>query len=73
MIDRFTYIEKVVPPDEPVFILRAQDNMAPSVIEIWADKVDIKRGTSCNKTIEARQLAHEMRVWQERHHKKLPD
>jgi hypothetical protein len=58
---------------EPVFILRAQDRFAPDVIEAWANKVELARGTTTSKIREARALAHEMRAWQEMNTCKIPD
>lgn len=59
--------------DEPVFILRAQDLLAPSAVEGWASRVDQLRGYVTDKTREARALAHQMRAWQEVHTSKVPD
>jgi len=60
-------------PDEPVFVLRAQDKFAPDLIERWADKVDAARGTQIDKSRKARALAHQMRAWQALHDAKTPD
>jgi len=60
--------------DEPVFILRAQDALAPDVIDYWANKVFTKaRTTDVPKAKEAIAEAHEMRAWQARNKSKLPD
>lgn len=66
------YLKKL-PPDEPVFILRAQDETAPGIVEVWADNIDDIRGERTPKTIEARRFAAEMRDWQASHPSKLPD
>lgn len=49
-------------PNEPVFILRAQDRLAPMLIEEWALRA---QGFGCpkEKVEEARQLAQAMRKW----------
>ena len=49
-------------PDEPVFILRAQDAHAAELVEQWAIWA---RGTGCpsDKVNEAFALAEEMRRW----------
>lgn len=58
--------------DEPVFVLRAKDTMAPTVVRIWAMFADIA-GVFPAKTDEARELAHQMDVWQREHGSKLAD
>lgn len=71
---------------DPIFVLRAQDTLAPSVIEIWATRLENtehelhrKSGIAESafqpswKVREARAIAHEMRAWQERNTKKVPD
>lgn len=61
-------------PDEPVFILRAQDILAPPTIEHWARLLEVSGKVGVTQKInEARAIAHEMRAWQERHSRKLPD
>lgn len=49
-------------PNEPVFILRAQDRFAPGLVEEWALKA---QGFGCpqEKVDEARRLAQQMREW----------
>jgi len=56
-------------PDEPVFILRAQDALAADLVERWASEA---QGVGCpwDKVLEARNLAEEMRRW---HTRKNPD
>lgn len=56
-------------PDEPVFILRAQDVLAAALVDRWADLAQ-RAGTSYGKVHEARVLAQKMREWPTR---KLPD
>lgn len=66
---------------EPIFILRAQDRLAPGIIEAWANKLEgAVSGTvsdnadkSRKKIKEARALAHTMRAWQELNFTKVPD
>lgn len=60
--------------DEPVFILRAQDLLAPEIVRNWADVAqaqDVSRG----KVTEAFALAERMEEWAEEHRNtaKLPD
>lgn len=67
--------------DEPIFILRAQDKLAPGIIEQWALEAEREwHGTVSDtadrarkKIAEARALAHQMRAWQELHRTKRPD
>ena len=68
-------------PTMPVFVLIATDAYAPSAIVAWSglvgSAVDGKPATdnSIIKAITARQLAEEMRAWQEKHYLKvkIPD
>jgi hypothetical protein len=60
-------------PDEPVFILRAQDRFAPDLLESWSHKVELAKGTVTEKSRKARALAHQMRAWQELNSCKVPD
>lgn len=59
-------------PNEPIFILRAQDRLAPSVVESWAD-LAAALGAPFEKVREARELAESMKRWQRRHGAKTPD
>jgi len=56
-------------PDEPVFILRAQDVLAARLVEEWAVLAD-NLGCPQSKVNEAFELAHRMREWPNR---KNPD
>lgn len=59
--------------DEPVFLLRAQDQMAPGVIGVWCHSAE-HRGTPKAKVAEAYDTAAAMRTWQEAHGGgKVPD
>lgn len=63
----------LIPEDEPVFLLRAQDFVAPEVVEIWADKAE-KAGTKPEMILMARQWAKRMRDWQIDYNRvKVPD
>ena len=68
--------------DEPLFILRAQDIVAPAIVRAWAHLVEEearrisdedRRGHHFQKVEEARALADRMEAWQESHFAKLPD
>jgi len=60
--------------DEPCFILRATDKLAPTTIEVWCDIAAIM-GVPQAKINAARLVAQEMRDWQNgaTGFKKLPD
>ena len=61
-----------IPKDEPVFLLRAQDSLAPDVVDIWADKLEILGGDP--KMIKlAREQAKAMRKWQCDYGSKIPN
>jgi hypothetical protein len=62
-----------VRPDEPIFVLRAQDVFAPEVVECWADHVEGAAGEDAPKVVEARKLAAQMREWQRQNAAKVPD
>lgn len=61
--------------DEPIFILRAQDKLAPALIEEWAERLYAAApfNTATEKIDEARALATKMRMWQVINHSKVPD
>jgi len=48
---------------EPVFVLRAQDALAPQVIRHWAYKA-LQMGTPLEKVREALNSAQQMEEWQ---------
>lgn len=58
-----------IPDDEPVFILRGQDQLAEEVVNFWADlaeRAEVRSG----KVADARLVAQEMAAWPT---KKRPD
>jgi hypothetical protein len=59
-----------VGPDEPIFVLRAQDMLADNVVDFWADIMQQKSSPRHPKVIAARQIARDMRDYQSR---KIPD
>jgi hypothetical protein len=61
-----------VAEDEPVFVLRAKDGLAPTVVKIWA-LIAKQAGVLDEKCVEAILLAEEMERWQERNGSKVPD
>jgi len=56
-------------PDEPYFVLRAQDSEAADLVEVWAIRAQMG-GCPNDKVLEAKQVAEEMRRWPKR---KTPD
>jgi len=60
---------RLIPREEPVFLLRAQDALAPLAVRSWADSVD-KCGGSKAASDAARQHAERMDAWLP---KKMPD
>lgn len=61
-----------IPEDEPVFILRAQDSLAPTLVHIWASNAKI---IGADPEIVEAALKHSeaMAEWQKLHGKKTPD
>jgi hypothetical protein len=57
---------------EPIFVLRAQDQLAPIVVRKWADMA-YKAGSPRAKVNEAHELADKMEAWQAEHGAKRPD
>lgn len=55
--------------DEPVFVLRAQDDLAADLVDQWATRASLL-GCPHDKVREARELAQSMREWPTR---KNPD
>ncbi len=57
---------------EPIFVLRAQDQLAPIIVRKWAQLAH-QAGAPKAKTQEAHKLADAMEAWQEEHGAKRPD
>jgi hypothetical protein len=58
--------------DEPLFVLRAQDVIAPIIVELYALHCAGRRVNQA-KVESVRKAARAMRVWQESHPTKVPD
>lgn len=56
-------------PDEPIFILRAQDMTAPEAVRFWVHFARLL-GMRPEKLAEAEELAKQMEAWPRR---KVPD
>lgn len=60
-----SYLSKTY-PDEPLFVLRANDPLAPRIVEEWATLAEM-RGVPAEKVAEALRLRDAMCVWQADH------
>lgn len=58
--------------DEPLFVLRAHDRIAPAAVRDWAERAR-RLGVHADKVDEAMSLAMRMEVWQRAHGFKEPD
>lgn len=61
-----------IPIEEPVFLLRAQDSLAPAIVEEWAKRLKKLLGDS-KMTQLAEDQASKMRDWQSKYGSKFPD
>lgn len=64
--------EGKIPQDEPVFLLRGQDTIAPAAVEAWAALAE-SAGADADIIKSARVQAGEMRQWGRDHGDKVPD
>ncbi len=67
--DRF--LEEVA-PDEPIFVLRAKDKLAPIVVRVWAE-LAAAHGCPEDRLEEAFRTQLDMRDWALRNGSKWPD
>lgn len=51
--------------DEPYFVLRAKDKLAPIMVELWT-QLAMEHGLPSAKAAEAIQCAKQMREWAQR-------
>ena len=70
--DRIQDPAHIIPEDEPVFLLRAQDIVAPGVVRHWAIQAE-KSGANGDIVNAARVHAGLMVEWQTKHGCKVPD
>lgn len=63
---------RAIPADEPVFLLRGQDMVAPAVVDLWADRAALV-GASDEIVSSARTCAAVMRQWQLDRRVQTPD
>lgn len=64
--------EGIIPQDEPVFLIRGQDVIAPETVEAWANLAALA-GADHTIVHSARCQAREMRRWGKEHRNKIPD
>ena len=64
--------EGIIPQDEPVFLIRGQDAVAPEAVEAWAELAE-RAGSDGDIITAARSQAREMRRWGKEHGDKIPD
>ncbi|MCK9435723.1 MAG: hypothetical protein M0Q12_00780 [Synergistaceae bacterium] len=64
--------EHKIPDDEPVFLIRGQDIVAPEVVRQWAFRAR-KAGAKELIVEAALQQAEAMERWQRTHLRKIPD
>jgi len=69
---RIVDLLKKIPENEPVFLLRAQDVVAPEVVEYWVAKARA-HGAGKNILNAAERQVGRMRKWQKGHGMKVPD
>jgi len=55
--------------DEPIFVLRAQDILAPEIVREWAHRARVSK-VNAQKVVDAQNIADAMEEWQV---KKIPD
>lgn len=60
---------RAMPPEEPVFVLRAQDRLASFIVDHWATLAEAE-GVRSGKVAGARECARDMKSWPTQ---KLPD
>jgi hypothetical protein len=64
--------ENLIPDDEPVFLIRGKDKVAPSTVEAWAALAE-QAGASAEIVYAARQQAARMKLWQDSKGCQIPD
>ena len=70
--DRIQDSDELIPDNEPVFLLRGQDVLAPELLRQWAVKLLLRGGSGIMAEMVINH-AKEMEEWQENHKRKLPD
>jgi hypothetical protein len=70
--ERIQDSKNLIPEDEPVFLLRGQDALAPSLLLDWASRMRSLGGDPAMADL-VRQQANRMIHWQNSHGVKVPD
>ena len=70
--DRIQDPDELIPDDEPVFLLRGQDVLAPELLRHWAVQLLLNGGSGVMAEMVIWH-AREMEDWQKEHKQKLPD
>jgi hypothetical protein len=70
--DRIQDPAGLIPEDEPVFLLRGQDMLAPTILRKWANMLMDNDGDT-DMVERAYKQADKMEEWQRKHVSKLPD
>lgn len=67
--------EGLIPEDEPVFLLRAQDKLAPEVVRNWAWMLRSRSNDQAAQAMAtmAMKQSEKMEAWQRAHAVKMPD
>lgn len=71
--DRFQDPAGLIPDDEPVFLLRGQDKLAPGVVRAWADRASLAGDVDFALVTAVRRHADAMEHWQATRGFKTPD
>ncbi|HEV7717148.1 MAG TPA: hypothetical protein VGO53_16235 [Steroidobacteraceae bacterium] len=58
--------------DEPIFVLRAKDKLAPLMVRSWVH-LAAAEGTPNGKIAQALEVATQMEAWGREHGSKVPD
>jgi len=66
------YLQEKIGDDEPVFVLRAKDRVAPLAVSTWAGMASLA-GARPNKIRGAMEQADAMSQWQLKNGDKIPD
>jgi len=70
--DRIQDPAGLIPADEPVFLLRGKDVLAPEIVRERASEAE-KMGVEPRMVEAAREQAREMDRWQREHGTQVPD
>lgn len=70
--DRIQDPENKIPAEEPVFLLRAQDENAPDTVRFWARTAE-RNGANTDIVEKAMVWANKMEKWQIENGSKTPD